>query len=131
MITSDSSALSDTGKARGGSQESLRRKTLETSNRYFMRSRSNKVNSRKTAQTGREIGPRKLSRDKRLSDKSVDRKNKSVTSKKKSVRNVSFDTKKHTKKKPPAAMTTIQPKMRTLESQKMKSIEPKKMRTIQ
>jgi hypothetical protein len=83
MISSDSSVLSRSDNGLGGSQGSIKRKTLETYGRYFKRSRSNQVNSRKMAQTGRAEPSRRLV-SKRNSSKSIDRKrNKSVTSKKK------------------------------------------------
>jgi hypothetical protein len=123
IISSDSSALSQSEKL-GGSQGSIRRKTLETYGKYFLRSRSNQIKSRKIAQIGKETARLKT---KKFSSRSGDRKrSKSVASKKK--KNQSFD--KKAKKKPPPAMSTIQPKMRTIDSHKQKTYEPKKMRTI-
>jgi hypothetical protein len=65
-------------------------------------------------QTGRDPEHRRLS-SKKFSSKSADRKrNKSVNSKKKQHK--SFEGKKQIKKKPPQAMSTIQPKMRTIDN---------------
>ena len=129
IISSDSSLVSNSAKV-GGSQGSIHRKTLETYGKYFLRSRSNQVKSRKIAQTSRD-NIRRSNKKYSSKSKSADRKRpKSVTSKKR--KNKSLEAKKSSKNKPPkAAMNTLQPKLRTIESQKMKTLEPKKMKTIQ